>query len=290
MKKILFPIEFSEYANEPFKYAAELAYFFKSNLEILHVIYNPQLALQSKSDLDQINLKVWDRMREFVKKNLPEAYQNIKINYVTRVGTTSEVILDYALEENVELILMGATGKNKAFNALFGTTTLEVLEKADCPVLMVPAGIECKGIDNLVFTTNFEFKDFGAINYLKKWARTLSAPIHCLHLIEDREKEMSAITRMSILSETYKRHKNIHFDMRHGDFPEEIERFAKSKRADIVAMIAHKQNYFSRLIMEKNVVKGIAKRIQIPLLIIKENAYEIDNDLLSWAGLLNTFA
>ena len=79
MKKILFPIEFSEYASAAFKYAAELASFFKSNLEILHVIYNPKLALQSKSDMDQINIKVWDRMRAFVKENMEiEVWKTIK--------------------------------------------------------------------------------------------------------------------------------------------------------------------------------------------------------------------
>ena len=98
------------------------------------------------------------------------------------------------------------------------------------------------------------------------------------------------MTKMSILSETYKRHKNIYFDMRHGDFPEEIELFAKSKKADVVAMIAHKQSYFSRLLLEKSTVKGLASRIKLPLLVIKDNAYEIDYDMITWAGIFNTIA
>jgi hypothetical protein len=43
MKKILFPIDFSGSAPEAFKCAAELAYFYKARLDILHLVYNPKL-------------------------------------------------------------------------------------------------------------------------------------------------------------------------------------------------------------------------------------------------------
>jgi nucleotide-binding universal stress UspA family protein len=138
--------------------------------------------------------------------------------------------------------------------------------------LIVPATAKFAGIDNIVYTTNFEFRDFGAINYLKNWSKTFDAPIHCLHHIETNENEMSVLKNMSILKETYLGQKRIMFDITQGDFQEKIESFAKSKQADLVAMMSHKRNFISRLV-ENSAVKGIARDINIPLLVIKDNDF-----------------
>jgi hypothetical protein len=129
----------------------------------------------------------------------------------------------------------------------------------------------------------------GAINYLKKWSKTFDAPIHCLHIIENYENETSVLKNMSILKETYVGQKRILFDMAQGDFQEKIESFAKSKKADIVAMMSHKRNFIARL-MESSAVKGVARHTNIPLLVIKDNAFEVDNDVAEWLRLANSIA
>lgn len=112
-----------------------------------------------------VDFKRWRRTK------LEHYKEQISIDYNIKVGDPAEAILQIALEENIELIVMGMTGKTDALDTLFGNTSQEVLAKSDCPVLAIPTKAEFKGIDNLVYATNFEFRDLGTINCLKQWSK-----------------------------------------------------------------------------------------------------------------------
>ena len=94
---------------------------------------------------------------------------------------------------------------------------------------------------------------------------------------------------MAILRETFRKHKRIRFAVVQGNFQSEINRFAKGKRADIIAMMAHKRSMISRLV-ESSAVDGAVRKIHIPLLIIKDNAFELDSDLAGWIQIANSIA
>ena len=79
------------------------------------------------------------------------------------------------------------------------------------------------------------------------------------------------------------------FDLRHGHFREEVEKIAESKKADIVAMISHKRNFISR-ILDSSEVEGMAKRIHLPLLVIKEDAYQLDDRAWQWLEVVKGIA
>lgn len=290
MKKILFPTEFSDHAPAVFTYAAELAFFFKAQLVMVHAFGKPDVRATTEKSLSEKAALVVDKLIELADKHMPEAYKNeVKLDYHAKVGFPADAILQLATEEEVDLIVMGMTGKTNALETIFGSTALAVLTKADCPVLAIPEKAKFIGIDNLVYTANFEFRDFDAINYLKKWSRTFEAPIHCLHLIENNENETNALKKMMVIRDTFKSNKMIKYDLRHGNFVQSIEKFAKSKQADIVAMMAHKRNLIEQ-IMETSSIKGVAKRINIPLLVIKDNAFEIDEDAWNWIQIANSIA
>lgn len=289
MKKILFPTEFSDQAPELFKYVTEIAYFFKARVIIMHALNLPDEALMSKKDTEKLADATSTKLYQFVKENLPATFQHIPVDYVVKTGSPAQAILETASSEDIDLIVVGMTGKTNALNTLLGRTSFQVFEMADCPVLLVPSTSKFAGIDHIVFTTDFEFRDFGAIQYLKTWSKRLAAPIHCLHIIEEDENELSALKNMQILKTVYRRHKQILFDMRSGDFQEGIEKFAKSKRADMIAMISHKRNLLSRL-TKKSDVKDIVRNVQVPILVIKDNAYQIDSTFSELLGIANSIA
>lgn len=289
MKKILFPTEFSAHASEVFKYAAEIAYFFNARLIVMHAFGKPQVRPAKEEDKIKKAAAIVDRLTAFANGAMPEAYRaKVKVSYFAPYNYPAEAVLDLAIDQEVDLIVMGMTGKTDAIGTIFGSTALGVLAKSDCPVLAIPTHAKFEGIDNLVYTTNFEFRDLAAINYLKKWSELFEAPIHCLHVLERNENEARALINMNILSETYKNQDMIAFDMAAGDFQKEIEGFAKRKRADIVAMMAHKRNFISRLV-EGSSVKDVARRIHIPLLVVKDNAYEWEGSA-EWLNIVNSIA
>ncbi|MEZ4933210.1 MAG: universal stress protein [Saprospiraceae bacterium] len=289
MKRILFPTNFSDHTPEVFKYAAELAYFFKADLVVMHALGQPDPLFKGGIALEHMADIAMDRMI-LMTKDMPHPFlEKVNLDYVTKIGIAADAILRTVLDDNIDLIVMGMTSKTNSIESNIGSVSLEVLGKADCPVLVVPENAQFKGIDNIVFTTNFEFRDLAAINYLRNWSKMLNAPVHCLHVVEDRENEVVAMKNLHILEDTYKGHKKLHFDLISGDLQEEIENFAAGKKADFIAMMSHKRSFISRL-LERSGVNSIARHTHIPLLVIKDNAFEWNDDALAWVELANSIA
>jgi hypothetical protein len=53
-----------------------------------------------------------------------------------RWGKPYQEVLAYAREQEIDLICLGAKGKNFSMGALFGSNTDRVLRQAPCPVLV----------------------------------------------------------------------------------------------------------------------------------------------------------
>lgn len=73
---------------------------------------------------------------------LPDLPQSPDWNWRTelRQGETVESILGVAQERSADLIVMTTNGRDTLNQALSGSTTEQVLRRADCPVLAVPDG------------------------------------------------------------------------------------------------------------------------------------------------------
>jgi nucleotide-binding universal stress UspA family protein len=64
------------------------------------------------------------------------AAYNLDVSFVVKPGHPALVISEYAREMEAGLIVMGAYGHSRLTEMLFGSTTREVLENAQCPVLL----------------------------------------------------------------------------------------------------------------------------------------------------------
>ncbi|MFK7810662.1 MAG: universal stress protein [Saprospiraceae bacterium] len=290
MKRILFPTEFSDHAPEIFQYAVTIANRFNAKLIMMSAYGSPDLDFSSPFEVEKKANELTDRMIDFVTEYIPDEIQlELKIDYIVKNGKASDAILEVEKEEKIDLIVMGMTGKRNALNTSFGSTTLDVMDRSDSRVLVVPATATFKGILNMVYTTNFEFRDLAAINYLKKWSKAFGADVYCLHVVEDKDNGLKAIKNMNVLRKTYKSFKTLGFDMVYGQLKKEVEKYSKEIEADIVVMMTHKRSLVARVI-EPGVVNGIASRIHIPVLVMKDNTYEMDAQLEGWLDLVNSIA
>ena len=55
-------------------------------------------------------------------------------------GSASREVLRLALVQDIDLIVIGVHGRNALDLAIFGSNSKDVVGKAPCPVLVVPAG------------------------------------------------------------------------------------------------------------------------------------------------------
>ena len=63
--------------------------------------------------------------------------ENITLKTELKVGNPSETILETIKEENIDLVIMGNSGKHGLDRFLLGSVAEKVLRSATCPVLVV---------------------------------------------------------------------------------------------------------------------------------------------------------
>jgi len=144
MKTILTPIDFSDASSPVIDASVELAQQMNADLVLLHVVTAPVLASEYGLVMENVSkiISAAEKASATRLQHLCEqlAARNITIRSRQEVSTPVESILSIAAEEKVSYIVMGSHGHSALYDLLVGSTTHGVLNKAPCPVLIVPAG------------------------------------------------------------------------------------------------------------------------------------------------------
>lgn len=138
-KKILVPVDFSEFSEEALRSAAEIAELRHAKLTIMHVMVEPQTSVPYEVYIDW--QKVKDDMKADAEKMLSEMTEKAGINGMSeRVlvwGEPAHVITDSAQNENFDLIVMATHGRTGLPRLFLGSVAEKVIRHAPCPVLVM---------------------------------------------------------------------------------------------------------------------------------------------------------
>jgi len=158
MKKIIVPIDFSEYSEYALRTAAKLAKKNKAEILALHMLEMSD-ALLTKSDTQQQQKAIFflklveQRFTTFLDK--PYLKDITVIPIIKHFKVFSEVN-DVAKENDVDLIVMGSHGSSGFKEFFIGSNTERVVRNADIPVLVVKNDITTIDFGTVVFATNFD--------------------------------------------------------------------------------------------------------------------------------------
>ena len=159
MKRILVPIDFSEYSVEALKVAAKIA--LKNNFEIvlLHILEMPHLSQDPFGNGNSIpeiiffKNKAIDKLEELMDAkflNGIEVFESVELNKV-EIG-----IVDAATKNNVDLIVMGSHGTSGFKELLVGSNTEKIVRSSKIPVLVIKKGEEEEfKVNHIVFASDF---------------------------------------------------------------------------------------------------------------------------------------
>jgi nucleotide-binding universal stress UspA family protein len=190
VKKILFPTDFSVCAERAFGHAAYLAAQYEAELHLLHVIETHgdeaqhllEAAVISEEDIAE-QLHVAGVLRQ------QPAEQEVRIIQVQRHGASaSAVILDYAEEQGMDLIVMGTQGRRGVDRILAGSVAEEVVRLSPCPVFTVRTGKEpvpLRAVRSILVPMDFSEHSRAALRYARELAATYEARLEVVHVIEE---------------------------------------------------------------------------------------------------------
>lgn len=276
MKKILFPTDFSEVANNAFIHALEFAKIVNGELLLLHTFELPIVDNQFIPDnyyniFDSVQLAQFDMFKEEIPK-LRELAKKKKLDHIKLSHKLMDGDLIYAIkkvvkEENIDFIVMGTAGATGWEAFFIGSNTGAVLTTVDVPVLSVPMDAKFEKIKNIGFTTRFRDKDKEPLKEVIKIAKKALAVVKCLY-VKTSKSDVSDAT-----IEQWKKEfesEQVKFSIVNSDMVKEnIMDFVSHKNIDILAMITHKRNFFSEL-FNPSLTQKLSNITSVPVLAMHE--------------------
>ena len=137
-KKILVPTDGSEFAVKAQRHALFLAKVSGAEIVAVSVTENNFVnGLPLDDEVYQLNQILKERSEENLKEFEKLNEDNLKITHIVREGSPAKVILEVASEEDVDLIVMGSSGKSGFDRFIMGSVADKVVNSAKCAVLVV---------------------------------------------------------------------------------------------------------------------------------------------------------
>ena len=138
-KKILVPVDFSEFSEEALRSAVDIAELRHAKLTIMHVMVKPETSVAYEIYIDWQKIK--DDMKVDAEKMLNEMTEKAGINGMPESvlvwGDPAQVILDSAQNDNFDLIVMATHGRTGLTRLFLGSVAEKVIRHAPCPVLVM---------------------------------------------------------------------------------------------------------------------------------------------------------
>ena len=279
-KRILIPTDFSKNALNAARYALDLyaklncEFYFLNVFRLTNYTTNTLILPEpgsaeyeaAKGASEEAFAKLLD-MLELHHDNPKHSYHTISsFNFL------SEAMKQTIDNKDIDLVVMGTQGATGAKGIIFGSNTVNAMEKIrECPVLAVPDELRFSIPKEIVFPTNYK-SSFSRkeLNYLIEIAKMHNTSIKVVHF-----------TKKTTLTEDQEKHKQLLDDILQGvdhsfhtltdkDVAQGITSFVQSRNSDMIAFI-NKKHFLFNSIFSRPLVKEIGYDATVPILALNES-------------------
>lgn len=281
MKTILYATDYSENAETAIKYAHVLSSKMGATLLVIHIYKLPLiLGLELEAFYDELEKTSFEKNQtkliNFCKKHLGQDLDLLNVKtYSFEDLSVVHGIISKATEHKASMIIIGMK-KESAIKELFmGDTSMEIIEKAPCPVLAIPKNANFQKLKTIVYATDFEEEDIGAIHKVSQIARKFNSNIKVVHI--STEKEPDGKVQMEWFKEMVEQkvtYKKIEYEVLASDeIFIALRAYLETVDANLVAMLEREKSGFLRNLFHRDLVKEMESFGKIPLLSFNEANY-----------------
>ena len=141
IRRILFPTDFSEYADHAWSYALTFAQEFGAEVHLLHVVAPPPRLAEAYAvnfDPEKMVKALAGEANASMDRTVEAAKSwGLIFRREVRVGVDFREIIDYVTKQDIDLIVMATHGRTGLAHALLGSVAEKVVRKSPCPVLTI---------------------------------------------------------------------------------------------------------------------------------------------------------
>lgn len=276
MKKIIVPIDFSEYSEFALEAAASIAKKHNSELIILHMLElsNAIISTDSNSLNEEavFYLKLAEKKFEtFLNKPYLEG---LEITPIVKHFKVWSEINEVANEHQANLIVMGSHGVSGIKEAIVGSNTEKVVRHSDIPVLVIKHNPILLEFENGVFAS--DFSDEALTPYINARAtfKKLGVKMHLVYVNSPDGSFRSSLEIDKRVSDFLKKadgdldnlsEVNVVSDY---SIEKGILNFANVKGADLIAVATHGRKGLAHF-FEGSISEDIANHSTLPVMTFK---------------------
>ncbi len=275
MKTILIPTDFSAAAETAINFALELNKRINARIILFHSYAMPNYAADISIpvvDFEGIKEEAIEKLRK-LKAKLQTNYPQMEIE--AEFGDT-EIPLASKLDqmvkaERADLVIMGTTGASGIKGSIFGSNAAAVIDKASCPVLVIPEKVKFKEIEKIVFATDYQDNDLASLTFLYQIAVIFDAELIILHISQtpqtnEYEPDLLEWFKHELKDKAHVDYSKISFHLLiAGDIADELQQYVEKNKVDIVSMSMRKRNTFVRM-FDHSLTKKMVQQTHTPLL------------------------
>ena len=184
MKKILVPTDFSLYSENALEAAAIIAKKQNAEILVLHMMGLSHSGLNKNANRGAaeaiFHLKLAEKeFKDFLHKDyLKGLVVKEKVENYTNFVELNNV----ALENNIDLIVMGSHGTGGLEETFVGSNTEKVVRTSDVPVLVIKSNPKNLDFKEVVFACDFKAENINAYNAAMKLFSTFNSNVHLLYV------------------------------------------------------------------------------------------------------------
>ena len=189
IRKIMVPVDFSETSEHATDHAAWLAATAQADLILVHVLPQNHYYFETPepfiipNDEEEIRKEAELKLK-MIARELYTKY-NITSRTIVLQGRISYELIDYATNENVDLIMMGTHGAKGLEEILIGSNAQHLVSRAPCPVITFQKEKRKTGFSNIVLPIDRSRHSREKVGVAINVAQLCNSKIHIVGLLED---------------------------------------------------------------------------------------------------------
>lgn len=274
MRNVLIPTDFSNDAYNALSHATQLMKGNECNFYILNV-FNGFTSLQNRTPGKEIDeqrdsesleglTRACNRIR-FEDKNPEHSF-----NTLSRRGDLADIVSKVVAEKDIDLVVMGNTGRSEIDAIFMGSSALDVVDKVKkCPVLTIPKEMDFNAPREIAFVTDYRRPyDAGLLHPLLFIAKRSKAKIRIMHINkEEALDKYQSINRRILMKYLLPFEPTQHWIPHFKSKATTINIFLEELEIDLLAMVNYEHSFLERMTREP-VIKRMGFNNDIPFLVI----------------------
>lgn len=274
IKNIIVAIDFSVTARNAYRYAKGLAVTLNAELTLIHVkenimIVSDVMITPFPPNYEQLIKDMEELVAEENKETTQfKLNQEVKLKVLT--GDPVFVLTELSENEEVDLIVIGTTGLSDVLTKIFGSISLKVSNKAQCPVILVPREAKWQSIERILFASDFDSMTLELTRHIIDFAISIHASIHFVNvrnydpILEPKQKDIKwdglfVPTDASVSFEKHTIYGN--------NTVEELKKYSESKNINLMAFASKHRNFWTNL-AHKSITENMALSSNIPVMVM----------------------